>query len=116
MARVLTNNCSLSVAIESSIGVLPGSPTWFLLEPNGISTYGATIKTVPRSPISKLRQRRKGTIVDLDSSVEFEHDTTKEAMILFSEGFVFATYTTQVAIASGTNALAADDDVAGAGL
>lgn len=116
MARVLTNNCSLSVAVESSIGVLSGSPTWFLLEPNGIGTYGATIKTVPRSPISKLRQRRKGTIVDLDSSVEFEHDTTKEAMILFSEGFVFSTYTTQVALASGTNTLAADDDVAGAGL
>ena len=115
MAQSKTNLFSLQVAVESSIGVLPGSPTWFLLEPNDIGTFGATIKTVARSPISKLRQRRKGTIVDLDSAVEFEHDTTKEVVILFSEGFVFATYTTQVALASGTNSLATDSDVAGAG-
>lgn len=115
MARSATNNFSLAAAVESSIGVLPGSPTWYLLEPNDITTFGATIKTVARSPISKNRQRRKGVVVDLDSAVEFEHDTTKEVVILFSEGFVFAAYTTQVALQSGTNTLAADDDVAGAG-
>lgn len=118
MGRVLTNNLSLSVAVESSIAVLPGAPVWYLLEPNGISDYGAQSKTVARSPISKLRQNRKGAIVDLDSGVGFDHDLTKEVFILLSEGFVFATYSSQVALGSGTlrNSLAADDDVAGAGL
>ena len=94
MGRVLTNKISLAQAIEATLGVLPGSPVWRLLEPNTISTYGATITTVARNPISKLRQRRKGTITDLDSSVEFEHDLTKEAFIYNAEGFAFATFTT----------------------
>lgn len=94
MGRVLTNKTSLAQAIEVSLGVLPGSPIWRLLEPNAISTYGATIKTVARNPISKLRQKRKGTITDLDSAVEFEHDLTREVFIENMEGFVFATFTT----------------------
>ncbi len=116
MGRVLTNNISLAYAIESSLGVLPGSPTWKLLEPNDISTFGATITTVPRTPISKNRQRRKGTTTDLDSAAEFEHDMTREVVIDFFEGFAFASFTSVVALASGTpNNLAADSDIAGAG-
>ena len=65
MARVLTNTTALAYAIESSQGVLPGSPSWKSLEPNGINSFGAEITTVARSPISKNRQRRKGTVVDL---------------------------------------------------
>lgn len=116
MGRVLTNNISLAYAIESSIATLPGSPTWKLLEPNDISSFGATITTVSRTPISKNRQRKKGTTVDLDSAAEFEHDLTREVFIDFAEGFVFATFTSVVAIASGTpGSLAADSDIAGAG-
>ena len=36
MSRVLTNNTSLAYAIESALGVLPGSPVWHELEPNSI--------------------------------------------------------------------------------
>jgi hypothetical protein len=90
MGRSLSNNASLSVAVEASSGVLPGSPTWYLLEPNTIGKIGADIKTVVRSPISKNRQRRKGVITDLDSSIEFEHDLTMMVPDLFLEGFVFA--------------------------
>lgn len=92
MGRTLTNNFSLQYAIEQSIGVLPGSPTWKLLEPNAIGGFGATISTVARSPISKNRQRRKGTITDLDSAVEFDADLTLEHFIDFIEGFMFANF------------------------
>ncbi len=90
MGRVLTNNTTLSYAIEASLGVLPGSPTWFLLEPNSIGAYGATITTVARSPISQNRQRRKGTVTDLDSAVEWDGDLTLSHFTDFVEGFAFS--------------------------
>lgn len=89
MGRVLTNNTSLAYAIESALGTPPTSG-WKKLEPNTISKYGAEIKTVAREPISNLRQRRKGTVVDLDSSVEFAADYTVEHITDFIEGFAFA--------------------------
>lgn len=92
MSRVSTNTVGLAYAIESSLGVLPGSPTWKTLEPNDIGTLGATISKVSRNPISKDRQRKKGTTTDLDSSVEFTHDLTMEAFIDFMEGFCFAQF------------------------
>jgi hypothetical protein len=91
MGRVLTNNTSLIYAIEETLGVLPGSPTWYLQEPNSINTFGAEVTTITRSPISKNRQRRKGSTVDLDSSVEYEADVTMSAFQDFVEGFMFAT-------------------------
>lgn len=91
MARSLTNNLAMAVAAEASIGVLPGTPLWVKLEPNSVGTYGATITTVPRNPISNTRQQRKGSTTDLDSSVEWEGDLTKHHVMEFIEGFVFAT-------------------------
>lgn len=95
MSRVLTNNTTLAYAIESAIGVLPGTPVWRNLEPNSIGTYGATITTVARSPISRNRQRRKGTVTDLDSAVDWEGDLTLSNFTDFAEGFVFATAVNQ---------------------
>jgi hypothetical protein len=92
MGRTLTNNFGLQYAKEETIGVLPTSPEWHLLEPNAISTFGATISTVARSPISKNRQRRKGTVVDLDSAVEFDADLTLSHFVDFVEGFVMANF------------------------
>lgn len=90
MARVLTNNISLRSALESSIGTLPGSPSWRIHEPNTVSAFGAKLKAVERSPISSKRQRRKGTIVDLDSMVSYESDLTMSALYDHVEGFFFA--------------------------
>jgi hypothetical protein len=90
MGVVKTNRLSLAYAIEQSLGVLPGSPTWKLLEPNDITTWGANTTKVARDPISPDRQRRKGTTTDLDSTVEFEHDLTREVFLDFIEGFCFA--------------------------
>lgn len=92
MSRVSTNTVSLAYAIEASLGVLPGSPVWKLVEPNTISTFGPDISTVSRNPISKNRQRQKGTITDLDSAAEFEADLTMEHFIDFAEGFCFASF------------------------
>lgn len=90
MGRVTTNSLTISAARESSLGVLPGSPVWRQLEPNSISQFGSTISKVARSPITKSRQRRKGIITDLDSSVELEMDLTLSAFRDYMEGFCFA--------------------------
>lgn len=90
MSKVSTNTVSLAVAREETLGVLPASPKWKLLEPNIIGSFGSTISTTARNPISKDRQRKKGTITDLDSAVEFEGDLTMEHVIDFLAAFVFA--------------------------
>lgn len=92
MARVLTNSTGLRVATEASIGVLPGSPLWTVVEFDTIGAYGAIITTVVRRPISQDRGRKKGTVTDLDSTVEYETDLTVEGFQLFAEGFMFAEY------------------------
>lgn len=92
MARVLTNNFGLQYAVESSTGVLPASPQWRLLEPNTVSAFGRAITTVSRRPISQDRGRKKGTVVDRDSTVEFDGDTTLDSFSEFAEGFVFSEF------------------------
>lgn len=93
MGRVLTNKTQLNYAIESSTpGSLPGSPAWKQLEPNNIKKYGADIKTTAREPISNIRQRRKGSVTDLDSMVEFDADLTMDQFIDFCEGFCYAAF------------------------
>lgn len=101
MSLVKTNEISLSVATEATLGVLPASPTWDLLEPNTINSFGATIIKTARNPISRLRQRRKGTTTDQDSGVEFEADLTGQSFKRFAEGFVFAQFTAVVKLQSG---------------
>lgn len=90
MGRVLSNGTTLSFAREASPGVLPGSPAWFELEPNGITAWGTTIAKEARNPISQARGRRKGVVTDLDSTVEFEADLTLSHLRYFMEAFLFA--------------------------
>jgi len=92
MAKVSTNNTSFQYAIESSLGVLPGSPIWKLMEPDDIPSFGATLTTVARRPISKDRGRRKGTVTNLESTPEFDGDLTLESMEDFLEGFLYAEF------------------------
>lgn len=90
MPRVVTNFLTFGFAREASLGVLPGAPQWFNLEPNSINSFGNTIGTTARSPISKVRSRRKGTVTDLDSAVEFEADVTLTHLRDFMECFCFS--------------------------
>lgn len=104
MGRVLTNNTSFAAAVETTLGTAPAAGTWFLLEPNDISSYGAEITTVARNPISKNRQRQKGTVTDLDSAAEFEHDLTMSVFELFAEAWTFSTAVNADMIFRGANA------------
>ena len=117
MTRVLTNNTTVSVSVEASLGVLEASAAWEELEPNDIPSYGATISKVARNPISKNRQNRKGTISNVESAVELDMDLTLSSSIAFIEGFAFSNsksrklYTSTAATASGfTVASGADTD------
>ena len=107
MARVLSQETSLAYAIEASTGVLPGSPVWRKLEPNNINSYGASINTVVRNPISTSRQRKKGTITDLDSAAEFDADLTISQMRDVVEGFLFARFTGPLRLTFQDDGLAA---------
>lgn len=86
MARVSTNKVGLSYAKETSLGV--AGSNWKTLEPNDIGRFGAEISTVARNPIAKDRQRKKGTVTDLDSGVEFTHDATMEVIKDFLASFI----------------------------
>ena len=89
MGRVKTNDVALAYAVETMLGMAPASG-FRELEPNTIGAFGATISTVARTPISRSRQRRKGSITDLDATVEFDADLTLSAFRDFLSGFVFA--------------------------
>lgn len=90
MPRVVTNDTTLSYAEEASLGVLPGSPEWFELQPNSIRAFGITPATEQRTPIGQARARRKGIVTDLDSAVEFEADLTLFHLRQFIEAFLFS--------------------------
>lgn len=90
MSRVSTNSISLAYTIESSLGV--AGTVWKLLEPNAITAFGPKLTTVQRNPISKDRQRKKGSITGLDSEAGFDADLTMEHFIDFAEGFCFSTF------------------------
>jgi len=90
MGRSLTNNLSLSVAVESALGIQPTSG-WKIVEPTTIGKFGPSLTKLTRTPISKNRQRRKGALTDLNSSVEFEADITYNHLMMFAEGLLFAT-------------------------
>jgi hypothetical protein len=90
MGRVITNGMTLSKAREASLGVLPVTPQWFELEPNEITSYGVTTSSTSRSPISRARARRKGSVTDLDSAVEFGADLTLTALRFGVEEFLFS--------------------------
>ena len=105
MSRVLTNATGLAYSIESALGV--AGTVWRDLEPNSIGNFGSNITTVAPSPISKNRQRQKGFITDLDSSVDFEADLTLSGMRDFIEGFCFARATNDSVAEMGVTAAAA---------
>ena len=101
MGRVLTNNVGLAVVEETrtdagrfdpntSPGSVAAGEKFLNLEPNTLGTFGATIATTVRNPISPFRQRKMGTITDLDSSAEFEHDLVYDVVKRMMRGFMFA--------------------------
>ena len=111
MGRVLANNVSIAVTEETSLGTVDASADWLQLEPNSLGALGASISTIVRNPISKSRQRKKGTITDLDSSAEFEHDLIYDVVARLMRGFMFAKGQREESQSVRVSAVAADGEL-----
>lgn len=74
--KIDSNVTGLSLAREATPGVLPGTPTWIAMQPNSYGNLGGSLTKTARSPISLLRQNRKGTTTDLDAAASFDQDIT----------------------------------------
>ncbi len=86
-----SNLTSLRIAKESQIGkVINGNATeWIAAEPNSYGEFGGKLKSVARKPITADRQRRKGSIVDIDTAASFNTDLTMNNLTRLLQGFFF---------------------------
>lgn len=88
--KINSNSTGLSYAKEDSLRVLPVTPIWKGICPNSYSDFGSDIKTVARKCINVSRQRKKGTVVDIDASGGFNVDLSQNNIVDFLQGFLFA--------------------------
>lgn len=86
-----SNVAELRFAEESSAKVLPGSPTWYALEPNSFREYGGQVETVAREPFSADRQRSQGEVVNVVAGTSFNHDLVPDEVLQrWLEGYMHA--------------------------
>lgn len=87
-----SNSTGLSLARETTLGVLPAVPTFRPRAPNSYKDFGPDYKSKARSPINASRQEQKGVVVDRDAAAGWQEDLTYDAFGYMAEAVFFADY------------------------
>lgn len=85
-----SNVTGLRYAWERCLKKLAANPIWKVLEPNSYSDFGATYALTARNPINPSRQRKKGSITDMDAQGGFNQDLTQNNLTDLLQAFFFA--------------------------
>lgn len=94
---------------EQTLGVLPANPVWATREPNSFDDLGGEYTKVARRPFSPSRQRKKGSVTDLDADGGYNEDLTQNNMQSELEEFFFAALR-ETPTQTNVAAVAATDD------
>jgi hypothetical protein len=88
--KIDSNVTGLRFTEETSIGVIPGSPVWYPLEPNSYKDFGGQLSLIARRPISTTRSPKKGAVTSIDANGGFIQDLTQNNLTRLLQGIMFA--------------------------